>query len=224
MHLLVKSTKKRGTLSGKSVRSFFVVSHSRHTSAVSIEDTADHSSRVGFRTNANTDWSVLAAVREPMLTATLCHPESALAASNNEEYFGSALCYATSHNKCAMQIEPGQLSIAWPTIFSSHAARACKSMLCLKSSTLPQELSRVSLGLPRSNYNEGTTHLIGGTGRCSHPLLCFGPSQGADSQRGKFADMQALTCSFSSLRLSPGRPQQVCVRRVAPLPASFRIS
>lgn len=71
----------------------------------------------------------------------LCHPDSALEASNNEVYVGSALCSAVSHGNCTLQMEPARLKNAWFFISMFHTVRDCQKSPNLEraseSSALP---------------------------------------------------------------------------------------
>ena len=57
-------------------------------------------------------WSVLAAGCETVMTAVLCYPESAPAASSIEGSVGSALCCDTIQQERTMQTEPARLTDA----------------------------------------------------------------------------------------------------------------
>lgn len=149
-------------------------------------------------------WSVLAAGCETVRTAVICYPESAPAASSIEGNVGSALCCDTIQQEIIMQREPARLPDA-PVITVILLLLILLQMLYpawIQDSELPQRAA----GLPchSGGPDERGDRLLLSSSDCE-----VGPADRQQCQRGTFADMQALTCSFSNLRLGPVRCQQV---------------
>ena len=91
-------------------------------------------------------WSVLAAGCETVMSAVLCHPESAPAASGIEGNVDFALCCDTIHQRITMQTEPARLTDAPVTTIILLLLILLQTLYpaCIQDSELPQRAA----GLP----------------------------------------------------------------------------